>query len=114
MSAKQWRMRPAPPAGFARSLGMPPFHAHLLYNRGIRDRAEVDRYLTTDSRDLHDPMLLPDMGTAVERLGTALDDNETIGVFGDFGHRRRRRDGRPGTGLEGARRQGRSLPSRPR
>ena len=84
MSAKQWRMRPAPPAGFARSLGMPPFHAHLLYNRGIRDRAEVDRYLTTDSRDLHDPMLLPDMGTAVERLGTALDDNETIGVFGDF------------------------------
>ena len=84
MSAKQWRMRPAPPAGFARSLGMPPFHAHLLYNRGIRDRAEVDRYLTTDSRDLHDSMLLPDMGTAVERLGTALDDNETIGVFGDF------------------------------
>ena len=74
----------APPAGFSQALGLPPFQAHLLYNRGIRDLSEVGPYLAADWRLRNDPMLLPDMGSAVQRLRMALDRGEAIGVFGDF------------------------------
>ena len=79
-----WRSLPAPPAGFADSLGLTPFQAHLLYNRGIRQRSEAERYLAVDSSLLNDPMLLPDMGVGVARLHAALTSGESIGIFGDF------------------------------
>jgi single-stranded-DNA-specific exonuclease len=81
---KAWRVLDAAPIGFANSIGLTPFQAQLLYNRGIRKRAEVEPYLTADSRLLNDPMLLPDMDKAVTRLRAALRSGETIGVFGDF------------------------------
>ncbi|MCH8108596.1 MAG: DHH family phosphoesterase, partial [Chloroflexi bacterium] len=84
MIAKAWRRLPTPPAGFSASMGLPAFHAHLLYNRGIRQRAEIEPFLKADSRLLNDPMLLPDMDKAVARLRNALRSDETIGIFGDF------------------------------
>ena len=84
MPAKVWKMRPSPLPGFAESLGLPPFHAHLLYNRGIRHPDELDPFLTADHRLANDPALLPDMDKAVDRLQHALSDGEVIGVFGDF------------------------------
>ncbi|MCH7746017.1 MAG: hypothetical protein IIC84_08095 [Chloroflexi bacterium] len=45
MIAKAWRRLPTPPAGFSASMGLPAFHAHLLYNRGIRQRAEIEPFL---------------------------------------------------------------------
>ena len=84
MPTKVWRRRPTPPLGFAKSLGTPPFQAHLLYNRGIRSREELDAYLAADLRLAADPMLLPDMGKAVARLRRALSTGEMIGAFGDF------------------------------
>ncbi len=84
MSKKVWRKRSSPPAGFAKSLGLPPFHAHLLYNRGVRGLKEIEAYLAADARSSHDPMLLPDMDKAVERLRKALAAGEVLGVFGDF------------------------------
>ena len=84
MTPKAWRRLPAPPAGFAGVVGLSPFQAHLLYNRGIRQRAEVEPYLAADSRLLNDPMLFPDMDRAVSRLRKALSSAESIGVFGDF------------------------------
>ena len=84
MTAKEWRLSPSPPAGFAGTLGLPPFQAHLLYNRGIRRPEELEPYLSADSRLVNDPLLLPDMDRAVERLARALADDEVVGVFGDF------------------------------
>ncbi len=84
MIAKAWRRLPTPPAGFSASMGLPAFHAHLLYNRGVRQRAEIAPFLKADSRLLNDPMLLPDMEKAVARLRKALRSDETIGIFGDF------------------------------
>ena len=84
MTSKTWHKLPAPPAGFSQAVGLPPFQAHLLYNRGIRHRSEIEPYLSADSRLRNDPMLLPDMGSAVSRLTKAIDANELIGVFGDF------------------------------
>ncbi|MCH7786900.1 MAG: single-stranded-DNA-specific exonuclease RecJ, partial [Chloroflexi bacterium] len=84
MIAKAWRRLPTPPAGFSALLGLPALHAHLLYNRGIRQRAEIDPFLKADSRLRNDPMLLPDMEKAVTRLKKALRSDETIGIFEEF------------------------------
>ena len=81
---KVWKRLPSPPAGFAQSLGLAPFQEHLLYNRGIRHQEELDQFLAADARLTYDPLLLPDMSKAVNRLQTALADGEVIGIFGDF------------------------------
>ena len=84
MPNKDWRRRPAPPPGLARSLGLTPFQAHLLFNRGVTQRTQMDSYLAADERLSHDPFLLPGMDDAVARLERALAAGETVGVFGDF------------------------------
>ena len=83
-TAKFWRTREFPPVGFARQLGFPPFHAHLLYNRDIHSVEDAELFLNSDKRLLNDPTLLPDMNRAVARLRHALDHREHIGIFGDF------------------------------
>ena len=82
--SRRWLLREFPPFGFAKMLGFTPFHAHLLYNRGIRTVEEANLLLHSDERLLNDPALLPDMDRAVQRLRRALDNREHIGVFGDF------------------------------
>lgn len=81
---KQWRRRVFPPVAFSSELGLPPLHAHLLYNRGICHPGEIEPFLKADSRLMHDPLLLPDMDKAVFRLKKALENKERIGIFGDF------------------------------
>ena len=81
---KLWLTREFPTVGFARQLRIPPFHAHLLYNRGIRSPEDAELFLNSDRRLLNDPALLPDMDKAVARLRRALDYDEHIGIFGDF------------------------------
>ena len=63
---------------------MPPFHSHLLYNRGIRSAADAELFLNADRRLSHSPNLLPDIQPAVARLRQAINARERIGVFGDF------------------------------
>ena len=82
--AREWRLRPEPPPGFADSIGFPDFHAKLLYNRDVRTRSEADAFLAADQRLSNDPFLLPDMRQAVDRLRRAVEAGETIAVFGDF------------------------------
>ena len=83
MTAKVWRGMPPPPAGFGPSIGLSPFQGHLLFNRGIRHRDQVEPFFAADT-GLNDPRLLPDMDKAVDRLQRALASDETIAVFGDF------------------------------
>ena len=82
--AREWRVLPAPPAGFAESIGFPDFQAGLLYNRDVRSRSEAEVFLAADQRLSNDPFLLPDMRQAVDRLRRAVEARETIAVFGDF------------------------------
>lgn len=84
MPAPTWNTHIPPPDDFARSIGLAPVPASLLYNRGLRDRDAVQAFLSPDERDSHDPFLLPDMEAAVVRLANAVQDGEKIGVFGDF------------------------------
>ncbi len=84
MLEKVWNLLPEPPTGFADSMGLPPFDAHLLYNRGITTADDAATFLETGDDLAHDPFLLPDMDKAAARLRTAVLWNDTVGVFGDF------------------------------
>lgn len=85
---RRWRVRSAPasiaPDLIARAGRSGPLGALLLYHRGIRDGDSADRFLTPELTRLSDPLALPDMYNAVQRIATAIDRNERIGVLGDF------------------------------
>jgi len=56
----------------------------VLQNRGLDD-SEIDRFLSPSYQDdLADPMLLPDMSKAIQRIKTAIDNNEKITIYGDY------------------------------
>jgi single-stranded-DNA-specific exonuclease len=75
---------PAPKEYLANAAGHSALLVQLLYNRGITDPSQVELFLSGDVRLAADPMLLPDMETAVSRLYRALLSAEKIAVYGDF------------------------------
>ena len=77
-------MRPSIPSEVRRSLsGHPDLLAQLLYNRGITDASQAEKFLSSQPVS-HDPLLLPGMERAVERLAQATQRKERVAVFGDF------------------------------
>lgn len=65
-------------------LNISPLTATLLVNRGIDDPAEAYRFLHIEKEDFHDPFLMQDMKKAVDRIHTAVDEQEKILVYGDY------------------------------
>jgi len=54
----------------------------LLINRNIKDK---ESFLNPNyDRDLYNPFLFKDMQKAVERISTAIEKKEKIGIFGDY------------------------------
>ncbi len=68
----------------AQALKMSEVIAVLLYNRGYHTAEEAERFLRLEKADFHDPYLLADMDRAVERILTAVDQNEKIYIYGDY------------------------------
>ena len=64
--------------------GIEYLHAQLLYNRGITTPEAMQRFLAARFDDIPDPLLLIDMGRAVERITRALETGEHITIYGDF------------------------------
>jgi single-stranded-DNA-specific exonuclease len=76
-----------------------PLLLQLLWNRGWLSakstKREVECLLSPDyGRDLHDPLLIPGMTEAVDRIEQAIRDKQAITVYGDYDA-----DGIPGTAL---------------
>ena len=86
MKYEQWN--PAPRDGAAEqallSAGVSPLAALTLAGRGIRSREEASSFLAAGPELLHDPMLLRDMDAAVERIDRALEQGDTIAIYGDY------------------------------
>ena len=87
---RKWQIAEPPPPGFRLDLGFlgsgvrGPLPALLLWNRGVRTDADVERYFSTGLNDFLDPFQLPDMEIAADRIVSAVENGETVGVFGDF------------------------------
>ena len=65
------------------ALGLPSLPAKLMAVRGIRGK-DADIFAQKSLSDLYDPFLLKDMKPAVERIETAIEENEKIAVYGDY------------------------------
>lgn len=68
----------------AADLNIEPLVAQILATRGLRTAAEARAYIRPSLDSLHDPFLMKDMATAVNRLEQAIDNNERIMVYGDY------------------------------
>ncbi|MBI2859834.1 MAG: single-stranded-DNA-specific exonuclease RecJ [Chloroflexi bacterium] len=85
MTSKTWKLLPqCPPGLLCQADGVHPLLVQLLYNRGLRNAAEFGLFLSCDRSLSNDPLTLPDMPRAVERIFQALFRGEKIAVFGDF------------------------------
>ncbi|WP_159583946.1 single-stranded-DNA-specific exonuclease RecJ [Streptococcus halichoeri] len=84
----QWALaKEKPDAGFfklAKNQGLSKAAARLVYQRGIRTAEDLTAFLTAALADLHDPYLLHDMAKAVPRIRQAIEQVETILVYGDY------------------------------
>ncbi len=71
-------------ANIAREVGISDVAARLLVNRGVTTAEEAEKFLAPSLKNLHDPMLLPDVERGVERLKQAIGKKERILVYGDY------------------------------
>lgn len=65
-------------------LGVDEYIASLLVQRGMDTYHKAKQFFRPSLHDLHDPFLMKDMDKAIERLDSALSNNEKILVYGDY------------------------------
>jgi single-stranded-DNA-specific exonuclease len=79
---KKWKI--ADPVPEDSSLGQyPAILQRLLQSRGIHDPEAAQVYLVRKG-SLYDPFMMTDMEIVVDRIWCAIDQNETIAVYGDY------------------------------
>lgn len=55
----------------------------IIINRNIREE-DIEVFLNPTRNNFHDPFLMPDMETAVERIIKAINNKEKIIIYGDY------------------------------
>ena len=68
----------------AKKLGVNSFYALLLSNRNITSPGEANAFFNPILTDLHDPFMMKNMQEAVNRIDSAINNNQTIWVYGDY------------------------------
>lgn len=58
--------------------------ATLLFQRNISEFEEARSFFRPNLKELHDPFLMKDMDKAIDRILSALENNEKILVYGDY------------------------------
>jgi single-stranded-DNA-specific exonuclease len=83
----RWTVAPAQPALAELLSGkchISPLLAQCLLNRGLSEPEEINHFLEPRLKHLRDPLLIPDMGAAVDRLFVARERSESMVIFGDY------------------------------
>ena len=81
----RWQVAPPAPAPANQTLvAVHPILRQILYNRGLADAAHIQAFLEGHYLPSTDPFLLLDMDKAVARIQQAIEQDETIVVYGDF------------------------------
>ncbi len=82
---KRWDISPAIDPGVFNVLAdYPPIFRNILYNRGITTAKAAQDYLFGADYILPDPFLLLGMAKAVDRIVSAINQNEKIIIYGDY------------------------------
>jgi single-stranded-DNA-specific exonuclease len=68
----------------SKELGIDKTLTSLLIHRGITNFDDAKKFFRPTLNDIHDPFLLKDMDVAVERIETAILNNENILIYGDY------------------------------
>lgn len=92
MSSRRWITKPFPDSppqrtaieNLTHELGISPFLASLLVQRGIHSFDEARGFFRPEIKHLHNPFDMRDMDRAIERLTMAMLRNEKILVYGDY------------------------------
>lgn len=88
LDSRRWDVLGADPraeASLAAALGVPRLVARVLVARGITDAREARAFLTPSlERDWADPLSIPGMSEAADRVERAVRAGQGIAVFGDF------------------------------
>lgn len=86
MRYEQWIIRQRSERAFLtmREQGVPALVAGALCARGLDTLEKAQSFLSWHPSLLCDPLLMKDMDKAVSRIRQALDQGETIAVFGDY------------------------------
>jgi len=83
----RWVLATPPPEcteALRREQGISSLVAACLVNRGIVTTEAADAFLDPRLRSLSDPMILPDIRLAIDRLFLARERNEPLVIFGDY------------------------------
>ncbi len=84
----QWVVAPEPDFrlvdDIAQKVNLPPLVVKILVSRNMTDPVEIDKFINPNMSDLVDPFLIPGMEAGVERTIQALQENETIMIYGDY------------------------------
>jgi len=68
----------------AKALNVSEIIAHLLVLRGVNSFEQAKKFFRPKLADLHDPFLMKNMSSAVQRLDQAIINKEKILVYGDY------------------------------
>jgi single-stranded-DNA-specific exonuclease len=83
----RWVLATPPPEcteALRREQGISSLVAACLVNRGIVTTEAADAFLDPRLKSLSDPMILPDIRLAIDRLFLARERNEPLVIFGDY------------------------------
>ncbi|SHI98091.1 single-stranded-DNA-specific exonuclease RecJ [Aquimarina spongiae] len=84
----RWTLKPTPDASIvnalAERLNVDAIIATLLVQRGIETFDQAKKFFRPSLDDLHDPFLMKDMDRAVDRIESAIRNEENILVYGDY------------------------------
>jgi single-stranded-DNA-specific exonuclease len=85
---KRWFIKTSPESSqieqIQQELKISDLMSAMLLQKGLTTAAEIRSYFNPEISGLHDPFLMLNMKTAVDRLVTAIDKNEKIMVYGDY------------------------------
>ena len=88
MMDKVWKIKPAPAPKLVNELSsqlnVNNRIATLLIQRGITDYQKAERFFRPKKEHLHDPFLMKNMASAVERIVMALEHQQKILIYGDY------------------------------
>ncbi len=87
LTEKEWLIQQADESAVShleQVLSVSPVLARILYLRGIRSQPEGEAFLNAGLSQLHNPLRIPGMPAAADRLALAIEKRERICVYGDY------------------------------